>query len=159
MPGHIRRDVHHVAVPLDHHHVRQFHRPVLGDTSHVVAAQIDQHHMFRPFLRIGQQFFGQPPILVLVRPAHPGPGQRPHGDLSVHHATHDLRRAADQGHARRAEEEHERTGVHDPQRAIDFERIAMDFQLQALADHDLEDVTSSNVLDALADRLLRSPPG
>ncbi len=55
---------------------------------------------------------------------------------------------------RRAQIEHERAGIHHPQRAIDLERVGLDFQFQPLADHDLKDVAGPDVFDALFDGLL-----
>ncbi len=49
------------------------------------------------------------------------------------------------------EVEHERARIHDAERAIDLERRRVDVELEALADHDLEDVAGADVLDALAD--------
>ena len=131
LAGDVRGDVHHVAVTLDHHHVGQLDGAVLGDAADVVAAQIDQHHVLGPFLGIGQQFLGQPAVFLLVGAARARAGQRADGHLAVDHATHDLRRTADQRHARRPQEEHERAGVHDPQRAVDLERVGLDRQLSA----------------------------
>ncbi len=58
-------------------------------------------------------------------------------------------------HLRRAQEEHERAGVHDPQRAIDLERIDCERHRQSLADHHLKDVAGANVFDALANRVFK----
>ena len=64
-PQTVRGNVHDVAVTLDHHHVRDFDRVVLGDAADVVAAEVDEHHMLGPFLRVGEQFFAQALILVV----------------------------------------------------------------------------------------------
>ena len=91
--------------------------------AHVVAAQVDQHHVLGPLLGIGQQFLGQPAVFFLGRAAAARAGQRADGHLAVDHADHDLRRTAHQRHARRAHVEHERAGVDHPQRAVDLERM------------------------------------
>ena len=116
-----------MAVTLDHHDVRQLDRAVTGDAPHVVAPQVDQHDMLGPFLGIGQQFLGQTPSSSSSRPRLPRAGQRTHRHLAVHDATHDLGRTADQRHARRAQEEHERAGIDDPQGAVDLERVSIGF--------------------------------
>ena len=97
--------------------------PILGDAADVVAAQVDEHHVLGPLLGIGQQLLGQPPIFFFGRAAAARAGERADRHLAVDDADHDLRRAADERALRRAQEEHERAGVHDPQRAIDLERI------------------------------------
>ena len=48
----------------------------LADPAQVVAAQVDQHHVLGPLLRVGQQLGGQPGVLVRGRPARPGAGDR-----------------------------------------------------------------------------------
>ena len=97
--------------------------PILGDAADVVAAQVDEHDVLGPLLGVGQQFVGEALVLFLGAAAAARAGQRADGDLAVDHADHDLRRAADQRALRRPQEEHERAGVHDPQRAVDVERI------------------------------------
>ena len=67
LAGDVRRDVHHVAVALDDHHVGDFDRAVAGDAADVVAAQIDEHHVLGPFLGIGQQLVGEPLVFLLGR--------------------------------------------------------------------------------------------
>ena len=61
----VRRDVHHVTVMLDRHHVADLHRAEIGDAADVVAAQIDQHHVLGPLLRIGQQLLGQAAVFLV----------------------------------------------------------------------------------------------
>ena len=68
LAGDVRRDVHHVAVTFDGHHVRQLDGAVAGDAADVVASQVDQHHVLGPFLGVGQKFFGQPAILFFAAP-------------------------------------------------------------------------------------------
>ena len=115
--------MHHVAVPLDHHHVREFDGAVLGNAPHVVAAQVDQHDVFGTLLRVGQQLVGQRRSSCVGRAAAAGAGERPDGHLAVDDADHDLGRTADERDVGRAQVEHEGAGVHDPQRAIDLERM------------------------------------
>ena len=154
LPADVRRDVHHVAVALDAHHVAHFHAAIAAHSAHVVAAQIDQHHVLRPLLGIGQQLRGQPHVFLVGLAAAAGARQGPHRHPPVHHSDHHLGRAAHQRHAGRADIEHERAGVHHAKRAVDFERMRLDRHLQPLAEHDLEDVAGADVLHALFDRLL-----
>ena len=146
----VRGDVHHVAVAFDDHHVRQFDAPILCHTSNVVASQVDEHHVLGPFLGIGEQFFGQPFVFFVVVSARPGARQRSYRDDTIHHAAHDLRRAADECHGGRTHKKHERTGIHDSQRSIDLKRIGVNVDLQPLADHDLKNIARSDVFDTLS---------
>ncbi len=57
--------MHYVTVALDHHDIGKLDRAELRDTAHVVAAQVHQHHMFGPFLGIGEQLFGQSLVFLL----------------------------------------------------------------------------------------------
>ncbi len=105
--------------------------PILRDAADVVAAQVDEHHVLGPLLGIGEQLFGQAAVFFFGRAAAARAGERADGDVAIDDADHDLRRAADERHARRAQVEHERAGVHDPQRAIDLERRRLDVELAA----------------------------
>jgi len=140
-----------VAVALDGHHVGDSHGAVAGHAADVVAPEVDQHHVLGPLLGVGQQLLGESAVLFLAGPAAARAGQRPRNHLAVDHADHDLRRAADQGHAGSAHVEHEGAGIDDPQRPVDLERVHADGHLQALAEDDLEDVAGADVLDALLD--------
>ncbi len=150
--------MHDVAVALDRHDVGHFDAAVAGNAADVVAAQVDQHHVLGPFLGIGQQFFGQPAVFFFVGSAGTRAGQRANGNPATDDADHDFRRAADQRHPGRAKIKHEGAGIDHAQRAVDFERMRLDFQFQALADHHLKDVAGTDVLDALFDCLLEFGP-
>ena len=50
---HIGDDVHHMAIALDEEFGGHVHGADLRDAAHIVAAEIQQHEMFRPLLGIG----------------------------------------------------------------------------------------------------------
>ena len=74
---HLADDMHHVGVALDHHQLRHLDTARLADPAQVVAAQVHQHHVFGPFLGIGQQIRLKGPVLAFVGTAGPGAGDRP----------------------------------------------------------------------------------
>ena len=67
---HVRDDVHHVRVALDHRVLAHAHAADLRDAAHVVAAQVDQHHVLGALLRVGEQ---------LASSARSSSGVRPRG--------------------------------------------------------------------------------
>ena len=67
-------------------------------------------------------------------------------------------RTAHERRLRQSQVEHEGTGIHDAQRAIEFKRGQFEGRLQPLADDDLKDVAGFDVLDALAYGLLEVAP-
>ena len=64
--------MHHVGVAL-HHQLRHLHRTDFGNAPHVVAPQVDQHHVLGPLLGIGQQFTLKAQVRRLVLAAGSGP--------------------------------------------------------------------------------------
>ena len=71
-----RRQVHHVREALEPHELRHPHRPVVAHASHIVAAEIHEHHVFGAFLLVALQLFGQPSIFFIVSSAAAGSGNR-----------------------------------------------------------------------------------
>ncbi len=63
LPAHVRDDVLHVRVLLDHHLLVHLHGPVAADPPQVVAPQVEQHDVLGPLLLVGQQLFGQRRVL------------------------------------------------------------------------------------------------
>ncbi|MNO02983.1 hypothetical protein D3C81_2235650 [compost metagenome] len=53
----------HVRILFDHQFVGDLHATGFRDAADVIAGQVDQHHVFGDFLRIGQQFFAERRIL------------------------------------------------------------------------------------------------
>ena len=65
-------DMEDVRVGLDDHQLVDLHRPVLADPAEVVSAQVDEHHVLGPLLRVAKQLLGLSPVLLLARPARVG---------------------------------------------------------------------------------------
>jgi len=146
--------VHHVAVPLDREQVADADAAELRDATDVVAGEVHEHDVLGPLLRVGQQFVGEPPVVVGCAAAGPGAGERAVGDLAVLDPAHDLRRRPHQRDVAGPDVEHERARVHHPQGAVHVERAGAGLGPEPLAEHDLEDVAGVDVLDRSADRRL-----
>ena len=151
LPGDVARDVHDMAVALDRHHVGELHRTDLGDAADVVATEVDEHDVLGPLLRVGEQTLGEGPVLFRGGAARTRPGERAHRHRAVDEAHHDLRRAADERRGGGAEEEHERARVHHPQRPVELDRRVVEGDVEAAAEHHLEDVAGADVLDRRVD--------
>ena len=117
-----------------------------GDAADVVAAEIEQHQVLGPLLRIGQQLGGERPVLLRRGAAPAGAGDRPDGHPAVAHADHDLRARADDGEAVEGEVEQEGRGIEPPQRPVERERRQRERHAEALRRHHLEDVAGEDVL-------------
>src|SRR6266566_709230 len=50
--------MHDMAVTLDSHHLRNTHRPEIGDATNVIARKIDKHDVFGALLWIGKELGG-----------------------------------------------------------------------------------------------------
>ena len=70
-----------MRVALDDHGVADAHRADFRHPAHVVARQVDQHHVFGALLGVGLQFGGQRQVFFRRAAALAGAGQRPDGDL------------------------------------------------------------------------------
>ena len=93
LPRHCRRNMHHVRISFNHHHVRQLDRSISGNSTDIVATQIHQHYMFGSFFFIGQQILFKGDVLLFGFASAAGPGQRTYGHFSIHDTAHDFRRA------------------------------------------------------------------
>ena len=121
---HLGADVHDVAVPLDRELLGDLDGAELGDPAHIVAAEIEQHQVLGPLLRIGQQLPLQRLVLLGRRAPAAGAGERADGHHAVAQTHQDLRAGADDGEAAEIEEEQEGRRVDPPQRAVQRERAA-----------------------------------
>ena len=65
--GHLRREVHHVAVALQRHQLVDVHGAESGDPPDVVAGQVDQHDVLGPLLGVLGQLGGHPPVVLVGR--------------------------------------------------------------------------------------------
>ena len=157
---HLADDVHHVRVPLDHHQILHRHSAGLTDPAEVIAAEVHQHHVLGAFLGVGQQIQLQVAILMGCRAARTGAGNGSEAGsdalrrrVGLHHH---LRTRSDQLPVPEVEEGHVGRWIDHPQAAIELQRLLGNNRLQALADHQLEDVTGGDVFPGGVDRRLEA---
>ena len=143
--------MHDVRIPLDLHHVRELDRAVIGDPADIVASQVHQHDVLGPLLGIGEQLVGQLAILGLGASPPTGPRQRTDRHEPLLDPHQDLGRTADQREIAEREIEQERTGIDDPEDAVDVEWPGAGLHFESLARDDLEDVARLDVLLAMPD--------
>ena len=142
--------MHHVRIPLDLHHVGELHRAIIGHAADVVAPQVDQHDVLGTLLGIGQQLFGQRPVLGFVGTAAPRARQRP--DRHQHRprrAPGSPASSRSRRNRRRADRNRNGLGIDDPQDAVDVERIGLGLDRESLAGNDLKDVAGLDVFLAM----------
>jgi hypothetical protein len=94
LSAHVRDQMHHVRVALDHELLGHLDRPDAGHAADVVAPEIEQHDVLGDLLRVGRELARQRQVLDLARAARPGARDRPHRHLAVLDARHHLRRGA-----------------------------------------------------------------
>ena len=146
--------MHDVAVALDEILVRDLDGADARDAADVIAAEVEQHQMLGALLGIGEQPILVGLVLVRRRSARHGAGDRADGDGARAHPHQDFRAGARNRIATEIEEVEERRRIDPPQRAVEREGRQRERRLEALREHDLEDVASQDVLLGAADHLL-----
>jgi hypothetical protein len=145
-PRDLGREVHDVAVPLEGHHLVDLLRAELHHAADVVAGQVDEHHVLGQLLRVLAQLGTEAAVLLLgAAPAarsRDGAGD----DRAVEELHHRLGRGADERHARLAHEVHVRARVHLAEHPVHVEGVSVEVEVEALGEHDLEDVAGEDVL-------------
>ena len=68
--------MHDVAVALDAHEVDDLDAARLADPAEVVAAEVDEHQVLGPLLRVGEQLRRRAGVLLRGRAAPAGAGDR-----------------------------------------------------------------------------------
>ena len=162
-------DVHDVRVALDEHQAVDFDGAELAYAADVVAAEVDEHHVFGALFFVVQHLVGQRLVFLLVGAARAGSGDGAVLDLALVDADQQLGRRAGQlqglrpfslfggvlrliGSAaqrtlgRKAQEEHIRAGIDGAQGAIDLEAVGLRLDVEALREDGLEDVAGGDVL-------------
>ena len=144
-PTHHGADVHHVAVPLDLHHLLEGDRSRFADPTKVVAAEIDEHDVFGPLLFIGEKLLFQRTILGFIPPAGSGAGKRSIHNLPVPHPTEDLRTRGHEHAASRLEIDLIRRWIDHPEGSIEIEWVDLGRPFESLAQDHLEGVPRRDV--------------
>ena len=143
---HLGGQVHDVAVALDGHQLVDRLGAELDHPPHVVAGQVDQHDVLGQLLGVLDQLAGQQAVLLLGGAPRPGAGDGPGGHHAVAQADHGLGRRPDHGHLVEAQEVEVRARVEEAQGAVDVEGVGPELEVEALGQHDLEDVPGHDVL-------------
>ena len=143
-----------MRVLLHGHEVRDADGPGARHPSHIVAAQIHQHHVFRALFLVGQKLLPQDAVLFLGGPAATGTGDRPQLHEAILAADQHLRRRAHQFHLGEPQVVHVGRGVDDPEGAVDIERPGPDGCLPPLGQDALKDIAGLDVLLRLHHDLL-----
>ena len=151
---HLRGEVHHVAVALERHHLVDLLGAEADDPADVVAGQVDEHDVLGELLRVLAQLGRQAPVVLVGAAPAAGAGDRPGDDLAVEQLHHRLGRRADERDLGVAQEVHVRARVDLAQHPVDVERVGVELEVEALGEHDLEDVAGEDVLLGHLDRLL-----
>ena len=120
--------------------------PKLHDAADVVAGQVDEHHVLGDLLRVLDELGGEPAVVLVGRAPTTGAGDRSGDHTTVEQLHHRLGRRADDGQLVAAHEVHVRARVDLAQHSVDVERIGVELELEALREHDLEDVAGEDVL-------------
>ncbi len=147
-------DVHHLAEALDEELVGHLDRGDARDAAHIVAAEIEQHQVLGTFLGIGQQ--GHLKRLVFLRgaAARPRAGDRPDGDGALAHPDQDLRARSRYGETAEIEEVEKGRRIDPAERTVERKGRQLERRLEALRQHDLEDVAGGDVLLGRMDHAL-----
>ena len=145
-PDDLAGEVHHVRVALELISSSTCSVPNSHDPPDVVAGEVDEHHVLGPLLRVLDQLGGQAPVVVLGAAAEAGAGDRAADDPSVEQLHHRLGRRPHERDLGVAHEVHVRRRVDLAQHPVDVERLDAPVEVEALREHDLEDVAGEDVL-------------
>ena len=152
-PDDLAREVHDVRVALERHQLVDLLGPEPHDAPDVVAGEIDEHHVLGTLLRVLAELGRESAVVLLGPAAAARPGDRPDDHATVEHLHHRLGRRADERHLGVAHEVHVRRRVHLAQHAVHVERVERALEVEALREHDLEDVAGEDVLARDLDRV------
>src|SRR5712691_1297898 len=96
LPAHLAHEVLHVGVALDREQVRDAHAAEPRHPTHVVPAQVHEHHVLSALLLVAEQLLGERLVLLARAAARAGAGDGSYGHLAPLHPDQYFGRAADQ---------------------------------------------------------------
>ena len=125
-----RDEVHHAREPLDRRVALHFDGPDAAGPPEVVPSEIDEHEVFGPLLRVGDEFGFERGVLLGCRAPPPRPSDGQHLGTALIARPLD----ADEHFGRRAREleavevevKEVGRGVHLAERAVEVERVAVE---------------------------------
>ena len=150
----MRHEVYDVGVAFDVQDLGHVDGAGLGDSTYVVAPEVEQHDVLCPLLLVVAQLFFERDVLGLGPAPSSGTGDGMNGDLAIDDLNEQLRRCADDLKAVQVEIVHVGRGVDRAESAIDLERVGGSLARHALGDDGLDNVAGDYVLAGLLDHLL-----
>ncbi len=124
--GDVRDDVHHVAVALDAHQFVNADAAGAADFAEVVAREVDEHHVLRRLLWVGEEVAGLFGVFGGRLAARPRSGQRPDPRRRAVEPHEKLRRRAEDRSLAVFNVEHVGRRVGGPQTAVEVERRSVE---------------------------------
>ena len=121
-----------MAVALQRHHLLNLLGTKGHYASHVVAGQIDQHHVLGQLLGVLGQLGGHAPVVGLGSSSASGPSDRTGDHPPVQQLHHGLWGGPDHRKVLVAEEVHVRAGVDLPEHPVDVERLSVQLHVEPL---------------------------
>ena len=148
----LRGEVHHMAVPLEHHRLIELLGAEANHSAHIVAGEVDEHHVLGDLLGVLAQFGAEASILLVGAAAPTSAGDGTRDDATVDQLDHRLGRGAGEAERLGADEVHVRAGIDLTEHPVEIERIGIEVEGEPLREHDLEDVAGEDVLLRDVDR-------
>ena len=142
-----------MAVALDLHQLGDRDAARLADPTEVVASEIDEHHVLRALLHVGEQLLREDLVLVRVRSASARARDRPRLHRAVVDLDERLRRGTHDVRLTGVDEIEVGRRVDHAEDAIQIEGVDVGRHREPLAQHRLERVAGDDVLLDAGDRL------
>ena len=144
-----------MAVTLHFHATINAHGALPTHTADIIAPKVNQHDMLGTFLFIREQFNFQRTILRLRTTPASSTRKRSIDNGSPTNTAENLRARSDQDAPFRLQVDLIRTGVHNPQRAINIKRIGRRAAVLAPAEDHLKCIARTNVILRAQHRVLK----
>mmetsp|Transcript_21136 Transcript_21136/g.68381 ORF Transcript_21136/g.68381 Transcript_21136/m.68381 type:complete len:375 (+) Transcript_21136:286-1410(+) len=139
-------DVHNVRVSFHLHELLHFDRAALGDGADVVAAEVDEHDVLGALLLVREKLHLDALVLFRAGPARARAGERAVRHLPLLDPAQNLGRGCHEHAPTRLQIEHVRARIDHAESAVNLERIRESSTLEAMREHELENVPGPNVL-------------
>ena len=138
--------MHHMRKTLDRQVSLHFHGAESADPANVVSAQIHQHVVLRQLLLIGKQLRLQSEVLFCSPAPGAGAGQRKGMEDAVLQLHQGFWRGAGQLDVIACKVKHVGRGIFRAQDTVGVQKGPFKTGLQAVGEHDLEDISLTDVL-------------
>src|SRR5215472_17140599 len=139
-----------MGVALDGEELFDFYRAVFADAAEIVAAEVHKHDVLGAFFFTGEHFALEPLVFSFVFPAAARTGDGTVKDVASLDFDKHFRRTADDRNVIQLKIKKIRRRIQRAQLAINLKRISLCVHGKTLAQNDLENVASADVLLGLA---------